>query len=56
MQCRVEADDRPGTRKYTSILARHEDNPDVRHKRRIMGREVVIAITPGKFGFERRSR
>jgi len=34
-----------------STTARAEDNADAHHKRQIMGREVVVAITAGKLDF-----
>jgi len=33
------------------IIAPGEDNGDAHHKRQVMGREVVVAITSGKLDF-----
>ena len=40
----------PGTERYHHNRT-GEDNGDAHHKRQVMGREVVVAITQGRFDF-----
>ena len=40
----------PSTKRYRHNLT-GEDNGDAHHKRQIMGREVVVAVTGGKMDF-----
>ena len=44
---------RPLTRRQSGIMHNRtgEDNADAHHKRQVMGREVVVAITKGKLDF-----